>query len=254
VRIIFSRKGIDSSTNPCAGASPVFSDGSFLSIPIPYPHSPVRYCDISAAPNGHSVAEIVESLTGAHRETYAHLDPDLCSTSRATRASGWRPAYGQAGSALSHLRNEGVAEGDLFLFYGRFMPVLGPPWRYRRHPDYKNGDFQAVWGWLRVGTCVDLDVEPAPAGNADHPHAHGHFVGGNTLYLSAARLGLRTLENVPGGGILPRLRPLTAKGENASSWLIDKRVLTKQRQEHVGNCDQAPDLLASVLELLSEAS
>jgi hypothetical protein len=153
---------------------------------------------------------------------------------------------------LSHLKSEGVKQGDLFLFYGRFMPVDGPPWRYRRHRDYKNGDFQAVWGWIRIGQCIDLDRDPVPLGNSDHPHAHGRFAGGNMLYLAADCLGLPTLGSAPGGGLLPRLRPLTAVGKTASTWVLDRRLLTKQRQEHVGDCTRNPSLLEVAIDLLSD--
>lgn len=141
----------------------------------------------------------------------------------------WRPAYGQAGSPLGHLRNEAVGVGDLFNFYGRFKPVWGPPWSYRSHPDYRNGDLQAVFGWLKVGRVVDLFSEPMPAGNADHPHAHGTFAGGNVVYLADDRLGVPGLEDASGAGLLPTLQPLTQEGCEASQWVIPKIRFTGQR-------------------------
>ena len=195
---------------------------------------------------------LVSSLMNAPGDAYAHLDPDLLAASRKHRHPEWRPAFGQNSGALTHLKYQGVADGDLFLFYGRFQPVDGPPWRYQRHLDFKYGDFQAVWGWLRVGMCVDLDREMAPAGNADHPHAHGSYGGGNMLFVAADRLGLASLPNAPGGGVLPRLRPLTRSGASAATWAFDKGALTKHRQEHVGDCDRHPELLSIAIELLSD--
>jgi len=49
----------------------------------------------------------------------AHLDPDLDAASR-RREPGWRPLLGQHGAAQSHLCNESVGPGDLFLFFGLF--------------------------------------------------------------------------------------------------------------------------------------
>ncbi len=251
MRIIFSRKGIDSKTEPCTKPSPEFSDGTFVSIPIPYGHSPVRYDQIASV-RGDNMGTLVSSLMNAPSDGCAHLDPDLFRASRQNRHPEWRPAFGQNNGPLSHLKDQGVTDGDLFLFYGRFQPVDGSPLRYRRHPDFKNGDFQAVWGWLRVGECIDLDRETVPAGNADHPHAHGSYRGGNMLFIAAGRLGLPSLSSAPGGGVLPRLRPLTHSGAAAATWTFDKSALTKHRQEYVGDSDRHPELLSIALDLLSD--
>jgi Nucleotide modification associated domain 3 len=49
---------------------------------------------------------------------FAHLDPDLCRESLAQRPEGWRPAFGQSGASASHLNNQCVDKGDLFIFFG----------------------------------------------------------------------------------------------------------------------------------------
>ena len=250
MRIIFSRKGVDSGTTPCTKPSPAFSDGSFVSIPIPSKHSPVRYKDVTT-PKG-NLGTIVSTLMNASSEEFAHLDPDLDPASRATRHPQWRPAFGQNSGALTHLNKQGVTEGDLFLFYGRFKSVVGRPLRYLAHPDFKNGDFQAVWGWLPVGARIDLSSQTIPPGNADHPHACGEYAGGNMVYIASDSLGLPSLERAPGGGVLPRLRPLTLHGAAASKWRIDRRMLTQHRQEYVGDCERFPQLLDIACEMLQD--
>ena len=50
------------------------------------------------------------------------------------REPGWRPLFGQEGAAETHLANQGVGTGDVFLFFGLFRPVekAGDGWRYVR--------------------------------------------------------------------------------------------------------------------------
>ena len=52
-------------------------------------------------------------------ETKCHLDPDL-DAGMYPRKSGWRGCFGQADAAQTVLKKAGVAEGDLFLFFGWF--------------------------------------------------------------------------------------------------------------------------------------
>jgi hypothetical protein len=253
IQIILSRKGADSSTGPGIGASPVFDDGSFVSIPIPYSHSPVKYSDIQFQKSEPRLSGLIEQLFGNEfAETPAHLDPDLVFASRRDRHKNWVPAFGQASSAQTHLANHGVGIGDLFLFYGRFKKVSGPPWRFKNDPDYKNGDFQAVWGWLRVGERIDLGRENIPEGNADHPHAYGRYVGKNVLYRAATEIGLKGMNGVPGGGVLPRLRPLTRRNASASVWQIDRDLFSKHRQEHVANSEVHAHVLEIAYDFLSD--
>jgi len=250
MKVVFSRKGVDSTAG--GRPSPQFCDGSFVSIPIPYPHSPVRYRDIGIARDV-QLGELVETLLRLDANACAHLDPDLRNDSRNQRHRDWKPAFGQSSGALTHLRSQGVNEGDLFLFYGWFQPVVGPPWRYRRHQDYRNGDFQAAWGWLEVGQYIDLDRSPAPDGNRDHPHANGSYRGGNGLFIASPRLRIPGFSEVSGGGVFDQLVPLTAAGAAASTWWFDKSALTKHRQEHVGDCNRNPELLEIVRRILENA-
>ena len=163
MKIVFSRKGFDSASGGVP--SPIFPDGTALSLPIPYLRSPTRFRDIRW--RGKSVGPIVESLTnrrvrGGDR---CHLDPDL-EADALKRSHGWRQAFGQVEAAQRHLENQGVGPGDLFLFFGWFRavePGNGGTWYYDRTAPHVH----RLFGWLQISEVVpvegDSDARPVRA-------------------------------------------------------------------------------------------
>ncbi len=169
MKIILSRKGFDSGTGRVA--SPIFPSGEMRSIPIPesiHSHHSKQYQEIRAG--DHPLGSIVSDLTRGkiHAETFAHLDPDLDAGS-ISRPPNWRPIFGQAGAAEKHLQNQGVTEGDVFVFYGWFKQVelvLGK-YRYVRAAP----DLHVIFGWLQVEQRLSIDsLSEIPAWASDHPH------------------------------------------------------------------------------------
>ena len=116
MKLILSRKGFDSSAGK--KPSPIFPEGTMLSLPIPDKASTITYKDIAGNACA-SVGELVQDLAKISPTHRAHLDPDLSAHS-IPRADGWRPLFGQEGAAESHLENQGVGPGDIFLFFGLF--------------------------------------------------------------------------------------------------------------------------------------
>lgn len=183
MKIIFSRKGFDSSSGGCP--SPILPDGRMLSLPIPDKQSPIKYQDIRW--HEYNLGEIVASLTKnkTKADHYAHLDPDL-NIHSLLRNPEWIPLLGQSGSAQGHLRNNDVTAGDVFLFFGLFKEVT-----------LDNGSFiwkndalckHVIWGWLQVGQIipVEADLSKLPSWVSYHPHLHGERGNNNTLYLAKA--------------------------------------------------------------------
>ncbi|MDH4870804.1 hypothetical protein [Pseudomonas sp. BN515] len=199
MRIILSRKGFDSSAGGCP--SPILPDGRLCSLPIPDPESAISFGDIAF--DGINLGDVVSGLNreaGWHHRR-AHLDPDL-RPDALPRLPGWRPMLGQSGSAQGHLRNEGVAVGDLFLFFGSFRPVEETgygDWRFISGQPAR----QVIWGWLQVGEI--LKVDDVPTGAMPWARYHPHFAYGqdasNTLYVATEGLCLDGLsEYVSGAG------------------------------------------------------
>jgi hypothetical protein len=224
VRLIFSRKGFDSSAGGVA--SPILPSGQLLSLPIPEPASE----DGRGRPYGKiqsgqlEVGSIVASLTKGQLgpESLAHLDPDLEAASM-PRQLGWRPTFGQTGAAESHLRNQGVGSGDLFLFFGWFREVEKSAGLLRYRPG--SPDRHLLFGWLQVGDRLPAgEGEKLPPWVASHPHAVAPYNRNDSLYVAAdaVELGERRLR-VPGGGIFRHYHPrlcLTAEGASRSVWSL----------------------------------
>ena len=122
MRIIFSRKGFDSSAGRFPSA--ILPDGTLISFPIPDRHRAQlrQYEDLR--PRGHDLAKLLQDLMGTAYDKLGpvHLDPDLDHQTM-PRLKGWRGAFGQCSSAQKHLSNQGVTRGDLFLFFGLFRHV-----------------------------------------------------------------------------------------------------------------------------------
>jgi hypothetical protein len=228
MRIVLSRKGFDSSSGGVP--SPIFGDGSMVSLPIPDRTSPVRYSELSW--RGRNLGELVERLTrGAKQARFgAHLDPDLRKEAR-PRTPGWRPALGQLGAAQGHLRNQGVAPGDLFLFWGLFREVDA-------HLRWVGRPRHVIWGWLAIDVIAGVDeaVRPALSNRswawaATHPHLAFPPDPSNTLYVAREELVLPGAR-VAGAGVFEDFSParqLTdARAATPSLWRLPSAFLPRR--------------------------
>jgi len=221
MKLILSRKGFDSAHGGCP--SPIL-DNRLCSLPIPDPEAPTSYGKISSF-NGSSIAQIVEDLTlrRVSQGHGAHLDPDLRRDAIA-RAPGWRPIFGQASAAQSHLKNQHVGPGDLFLFFGCFRQAeqVGGTFRFVRDGPKRH----IIFGWLQVGRVAratsSLAAEiPWAVG---HPHLAHRLIGykNNTIYFASDSLSSIGI-NTSGAGTFDWIRPeliLTEADSNCSVWRL----------------------------------
>lgn len=224
MRIILSRKGFDSGIGGVA--SPIFPSGELHTLPIPESapdHRSKRYQDIQSG--NHSLGVIVRDLSKGkvQPEAFAHLDPDLDAGS-VPRFANWRPIFGQAGAAERHLQNQGVEEGDVFVFYGWFRQVewLLGKYRYVRAAP----DLHVIFGWLQVGQRLSVDcLSEIPVWARDHPHCKARkYSRLDSIYLSASHLHLPGTEiRKPGAGMFRQFTPelcLTAPNQSRSIWQL----------------------------------
>ncbi|MCP5383120.1 MAG: hypothetical protein H6913_00690 [Altererythrobacter sp.] len=185
MRIIFSRKGFDSAAG--GGASPIV-DGRPLSLPIPSGgHSLTTYAELGLAEH---VARASRGKLGG--DDFCHHDPMFLPDGTCL--------FGQCGAAQTHLDNQGVGPGDVFLFFGLFREEDSGEHHHR------------IFGFLRVDTVTRLaacsDEARAAFLRHRHPHAIGMHAANDAIYRGQGSTALRAS---------PALR-LTVEGGPPSLW------------------------------------
>lgn len=228
MKLILSRKGFDSASGGCP--SPIFPDGTMFSLPIPVADDKITYGElrhVSEDLGVINIGEVVADLTRGRPHEIgaghsAHLDPDI-NFHAYPRQEGWRGLFGQASETESHLANEGVEEGDIFLFFGLFRDVrkAGGHWSFVPRATYRH----VLWGWLQIGNLYEAIGRQGHAGLewASH-HPHLQYRGEkNTLYVASDRLDFG--EGSPAWGVFPKLDErlvLTLSGHPKSHWKLPR--------------------------------
>lgn len=217
MKIVFSRKGVDSAAGGCA--SPLVS-GRPLSLPIPT-SMPTSTCYRDL---GQPISDIARDLSRGRLsgDRACHLDPDIDRMSLAgQRPPAWRGALGQVSAALSHLRNAGVGAGDVFLFWGLYRACERTAMGWRS----AGPRVHLIFGWLQVDAVVDLGNDGSHVLGqypwlARHPHVRAGWSDNNAIFL--ARDVLTVGEGaVPGFGVFGRPIMLTADGAaTPSTWSV----------------------------------
>jgi hypothetical protein len=221
MKIVFSRKGFDSAFG--GGPSPIL-DGKMLSLPIPEDKKfTIRYSDVQSGWALSNVGLIVEHLLPqkAKANKYVHLDPDLRREALQTRHPDWRPLFGQVDQAQTHLANEGVGRGDLFLFYGLYRDtcIENGKIRYVRGSPKRH----VIWGWMVVDEVLRIrSASDGPSWAHYHPHFTDKHGANNTVYVAATE----AFDGMPGAGVFERyddglcLTDLTQQRVLLSHWSL----------------------------------
>lgn len=216
MKIILSRKGFDSSNG--SQPNPILPDGTLLSLPIPDEYGNNTFSSLQwEGKSYHDIIHSLKSRTKLKPDDCCHLDPDLRSEVK-SRPSGWKPAFGQAGKALTHLRNNGVSKGDLFLFFGWFKETeeINGCLRYKR----RARNLHVIYAYMQIGDIIERMAD-APNWLKDHPHIGDRNERDdehNAVYLPTDKLSF--MQNLPGSGVL-NYRPnrvLTKEGMSRRYW------------------------------------
>lgn len=232
MQLIFSRKGFDSANGRIPSA--IMPDGRLCWFPIPSSHGKVRYSDLRfGASQAYDIISDLSKGSISGSDT-CHLDPDI-SFSYLSRPGHWQPCFGQVGSAQAHLEHNGIAPGDLFIFFGWFRRIeraLCGHWSYVP----AEPDLHVIFGWLQVGRIFDVsrEIGVIPRACMSHAHVVDHAMYGdpssnNTIYVASKTLelpGVRT--PLPGGGVFPRYQrslQLTAAGKTRGVWQLPSWAL-----------------------------
>lgn len=198
MRIVFSRKGFDSSAG--RAPSPIV-EGRPISLPIPTTRrSETSYHHLGL---GEQVERATRGRISAH--DLCHDDPLF--------ADGhcW---FGQCAAAQGHLEKRGVTTGDVFLFFGLFADEIGGDKHHR------------IFGFMRIECMGSPDEIRAKPGWTQPPRPHPHFIGewnaNNTIYFGRGSTANHAA---------PSLR-LTKPGGPLNSWIVPAWLRTHGLSYH----------------------
>lgn len=187
MKVVFSRKGFDSAAG---GAPSPIIDHQPISLPIPATdRSLTTYRDLG-------LGEIVEEVTRGrfNGESLCHHDPmfenQMC-------------AFGQVGAAQTHLENNKVGIGDVFLFFGLFSDLD------HKDPHHRIFAYLVVDEVTKIGSNGSKSDQPKGF-TRRHPHTVGEWGVNNTIYTGRAKVA---------GSDDPKLR-LSIPGANKSIWKV----------------------------------
>ena len=228
MKIILSRKGFDSGFG--GFSSPILPNGEMLSLPIPDIYSKQKYRDLHISDSMSYEDLLIQlgrteiKLEGVGKQPIenigCHLDPDI-RFSTLKRDPNWKGIFGQSGTAQSHLRNQAVSIGDIFLFFGWFAPTHLLNWKLR----FENrSGFHAIFGYLEVGQIINLFEQNIPNWMQYHPHyeTRNMKISNDTIYVASNQLSLNP--ELKGYGTFrfnPKLK-LTKAGYSRSKWNLPK--------------------------------
>ena len=209
MKIILSRKGFDSKYGGIP--SPILPDGTLLSLPIPQKDGRA-YSELNY--DGVTYKSIIEQLGGKCGDNGCHLDPNI-RRGLFEAPCNWKPVFGQKGTALTHLTNQNVGIGDLFLFFGWFRQTeQGKDGILRYAPKAPN--LHILYGYLQIGQVVTgADVEKYDW----HPHSND-TTDSNRLFVAQEK---STWNNgINGWGVFSYDRKfvLTKEGMSRSCWCL----------------------------------
>jgi len=220
MKIILSRKGFDSVSG--GYPSPLFiEENQLVSFPIPDDgiDTGITYNDLIFNDN-HTYSDIMNDLGIKGFETKSvHLDPDLKQSTIRNRDSKWTGIFGQCNSSQSHLFNQKVEEGDLFLFFGWFREVKKINNRYTF---IKGTDKHIIWGYLQVGEIQSISEQAKyEKWKTMHPHYYYRNRDKNTAYISRDTLSFNNLKPAYGCLKYNKSLVLTCDGqEKRSLWKL----------------------------------
>ncbi len=225
MKVILSRKGFDSENGKTA--SPVMPDGAMLSMPIPSGDS-VAFDYLGYKDK--SYLKIWKELKpNCIDSSCCHLDPDIRMNNRCIPnivrpghplhelPDDWQAIFGQVDAAETHLENQGVTIGDLFLFFGWFRQTeeVDGVLRYKRG----SKDAHMLFGYLQIGDIIrGEDVKKY----SWHPHSKYYQPNSNnTMYVASKKLVIDGEDlGIPGFGTFRYSDELvlTMKGQTKSRW------------------------------------
>ena len=219
MKVIFSRKGFDTSYGK--GSSPILPNNDMLSFPIPVTEKEKGTNINKLQINNCSYSKAFKQLYPKRESYISHFDPDLNVLTKKNRHENWKGIFGQIGAASTHLQNEMIQIGDIFLFFGSFKSTF----EYNNRLEFeKQHEFHAIFGYLQIGDIFNPKNDPDRNQYGTIYNEHPHFQNRDLIMYSnnAVYIATEEFENtkLPGSGIFKynsKLR-LSKEGYFKSYW------------------------------------
>lgn len=224
MKVILSRKGFDSAFG--GYPSPVLPDGRMISLPIPSDDF-IRYANLMLDEK-RSYYDLMKELKPTikvnnkwielTKDSVCHLDPDI-NEKVIYRLPGWKPIFGQTGGAQTHLINQEVGIGDIFLFFGWFRQTKALNGKIVFDPEVR--DKHIIFGYLQIGEIIKVrERKDYAEWMKYHPHIkfYQERESNNTVYIARDKLSWD--ESIPGAGTFNYHKDLilTKEGYSRSCW------------------------------------
>lgn len=213
MKVILSRKGFDAKAG--GYPSPILPNGDMISLPIPE-NTNTYYKDLMTN-NNMSYLDLMKQLgmNKFNSNSSVHLDPDIRNVRKGNNA--WQPLFGQCGSSGSHLINNNVCKGDIFLFFGWFRNTVITSSGLKYDPKDKNGR-HIIWGYMQIEDIITVDnIDPKTENKTilNHPHYKNSdepdYKINNTIYVGSNNLSFDLTK--PGTGVFKYDSSLVLSGD-----------------------------------------
>jgi hypothetical protein len=191
MKVVLSRKGMDSVYGGIP--SPIIESEygwKYYSLPIPSENSDIKYEDLCLF-DSIKVSKFITDIIPTNTFEFCHLDPDVRESCYYKRPFGWKRNFGQVSSAQTHLENNQIGIGDVFLFFGWFKKAefVNGKFKYIKDKDYPNG-FHAIYSYLQINEIYKPNTSKTPNWLDYHPHVkfkeEKEFKNdNNTIYVSS---------------------------------------------------------------------
>lgn len=243
MKIILSRKGFDSSAG--GFPSPMLPDGTLLSLPIPDTKEIFKYSELKyGRMNYYDIMSQlkIQKLTlenkkiDLNEDTRCHFDPDI-RIGTMKQSKNWKGLFGQMGAAQSHLQNQNVQVGDLFLFYGWFRRTILQNGNYQYDPQDEKGK-HIIFGYLEIDEVKPIQNESKYEDwMLYHPHLNKNLIGvkQNTLYIAKEKLSFSPGHKGYGIFNYNDSLVLTKEGKSRSKWALPELFRSKNISYHTSN-------------------
>jgi hypothetical protein len=162
-KVILSRKGYDDQYG--GKPSVILPNGTMLSFPIPVnPEKEEGSASSALKFRNKTLTDYFKELGHSDINLVHHVDPDIFGLASENDIG----AFGQAGAALSHLKD--ITAGDIFLFFGTFCFTREVQGKLQYEPMHA---FHAIYGFLKVDkkvTVSEIDAKEEYDWLKSHPH------------------------------------------------------------------------------------